>query len=145
MANQFKVDVQDYLSIKHNFFKEKMLQLALTNPSEFYELRERVMENTINAAIGDLYETLYSVMTTGKKKDGTSAASPAAKSALFIPNVPKQEVGDFCLRAATTMEGIVRRCVDEILPPNIIEVAKSRIASKTSSNGINTLQVPNNL
>ena len=136
MSNQFKVDVQDYLSIKHNTYKEKMLQLALTNPSEFYELREKVMENTINAAIGDLYETLYTVMTTGKKKDGSSAAGTAAKANLFVPNVPKQEVGDFCLRAATTMEGIVRKCVDEILPPNIIEVAKSRIASKTSTNNI---------
>jgi hypothetical protein len=138
MSNQFKVDVQDYLSIKHNTFKEKMLQLALTNPSEFYEIREKVMESTINAAIGDLYETLYRVMTTGKKSDGTSAAAPAAKASLFVPNVPKQEVGDFCLRAATTMEGIVRRCVDEILPPNIIEVAKSRIASKTSTSNITT-------
>ena len=136
MSNQFKVDVQDYLSIKHNTFKEKMLQLALTNPSEFYEIREKVMESTINAAIGDLYETLYTVMTTGKKKDGTSAAGAATKASLFVPNVPKQEVGDFCLRAATTMEGIVRKCVDEILPPNIIEVAKSRIASKTSTNNI---------
>ena len=137
MANQFKVDVQDYLSIKHNTFKEKMLQLALTNPSEFYELREKVMVTIVNEAIGDLYETLYNAMTTGTKKDGTtSVATGAAKANLFKPNVPKQEVGDFCLRAATTMENIVRKMVDEVLPPNIIEVAKARIASKTSASNI---------
>lgn len=137
MSNNFKVDVQDYLSIKYTTYKEKLLQLALTNPTNYYQLREMVMEKVVNDAIGNLYESLYNVMTSGTLRDGATKASAGANSnALFVPNYPKQEVGDFCLRAATTMEGIVRECVDKILPPNIIEVAKSRIASKTSTNSI---------
>ena len=38
----FKIDPSDYLGIAHEEFKTNMLQLALTKPTEYFELRKLV-------------------------------------------------------------------------------------------------------
>jgi len=133
----FRVNVKDFLGIENTKYREKMMQVALTKPADFYELREKVRSNVIEKAIGDFYDTLYYVMTTGKLSNGgQSAAKDAAKASEFTPNIPKQKVNDFALSAVKTLESIVEDAVDMMLPPDFLDIAKSRTISKSSAANI---------
>ena len=133
----FRVNVKDFLGIENTKYREKMMQIALTKPADFYELREKVRAQVIEKAIGEFYDTLYYVMTTGKLSNGgQSAAKDAAKAADFVPNIPKQKVNDFALSAVKTLESIVEDAIDMMLPPDFLDIAKSRTISKSSANNI---------
>ena len=41
----FKLNPSDYLGINHESFKTNMLQLAITRPAQYFELRKAVLEN----------------------------------------------------------------------------------------------------
>ena len=133
----FRVNVKDFLGIENTKYREKMMQVALTKPADFYALREKVRASVIEKAIGDFYDTLYYVMTQGKLTNGgISAAQGAEKSIDFTPNIPKQKVNDFALSAVKTMESIVEDAVDMMLPPDFLDIAKSRTVSKSSAANI---------
>jgi hypothetical protein len=146
--NNFRVNVKNFLGIGEAKYKDRMIQLALTSPQKFYALREKVLENVIEKAIGDLYDTLYGVMTEGALMTGRNGAGAATYAgpgsagggvdgaAQFIPDMPRQEVNNFCLKAAKTMQEIVRSAVYQMLPDDFLDLAKARTAVKSSAQNI---------
>ena len=143
-TTNFKVDVKNYLGLENSAYKSRMMQIALTNPTNFYKIRENVLKNVIENAIGDLYDTLYNVMTSGLVKIGgrdvnassDGGAVPAGGDA-FRPQIPKQQVSEFALKAAKTLEDIVREAVEIMLPEDFLDLAKARIARTSDARGIN--------
>jgi len=47
MPTDFELDPSDYLGIEHEAFKADMLQLALSKPSEYFQLRKKCSTRTI--------------------------------------------------------------------------------------------------
>ena len=136
MAQNFKIDTSDYLGISHTTFKNKLMEIALTKPSEYFQLREKVLERVKTNAIANLYNTIYLVLTEGKLNDGNLAAAGATQSAIFVPNYPKQKVTEIALSAAKTMDEIIDGIIEIILPIDYNDIAKQRISRKADANGI---------
>ena len=93
--NDFRIDTSDYLGISHSTYKNRLMSLALTQPSQYFKLREIVAEKVKEQAIKSMYNTFYYVMTEGKGYDGTKATGQIAESikidgvSIFAPNLPK--------------------------------------------------------
>ena len=133
-TNNFKIDTSNYLGISHNTYKQKLLELSLTKPEQYFELRETVLKNVKENAIKQLYENFYSIMTDGNIFGAGSAAEGTAAEAIFVPNYPQQKVTEFALGAAKTMDSLCDECVEIILPLNYRDLAEQRLARKGESN-----------
>ena len=135
-TNNFKINTSDYLGINHTTFKNKLMEIALTKPADYFQLREIVLDKVKTQAIANLYNTIYSVLTEGKLSDGNSAAAGATQEAHFKPGYPQQKVTEIALSAAKTMDEIIDDVVEIILPIDYNELAKQRMARKAGANGI---------
>ena len=49
-TDPFKIDTSDVLGISYNAYKTKMYALALSRPSDYYKLREQVVQKIKDAA-----------------------------------------------------------------------------------------------
>jgi len=144
----FKLDASDYLGIDHESFKTNMLQLALTTPTQYFELRKAVLENVKRAAVQKQYAIYYWLLTTGtaaEDDDTNSGASVVnrpeqhngvtnAVLRLFIPNVPKQKVNEFALKAAKTIDAIAEEAIEMILPMDYKKISDDRVMQHTAAN-----------
>ena len=59
MTTEFKIDPADYLGIEHEGFKQNMLELALSKPSEYFELRRIILDHVKKETVKNIYTTYY--------------------------------------------------------------------------------------
>jgi hypothetical protein len=144
----FKLNPSDYLGIDNESFKTNMLQLALTKPTQYFELRKAVLENVKRAAVQKQYAIYYWLLTTGNaaRNNGTDSGrsvieSPAAHDFvddatkdLFVPNLPKQKVNEFALKAAKTIDAIAEEAIEMILPMDYKKISDDRVMQHTAAN-----------
>ena len=144
MAEQnFRIDTSNYLGIEHSNFKNKLMEIALVNPSDYFQLREYVLKSVKEQAIKTFYDTLYYVLSEGKltataapgsaATDGTTAARRAAQ---FVPKYPKQKITEIALQGAKTMDSIIDDVIEIILPIDYQQLAQSRLTRKGEARGI---------
>jgi len=135
MTTEFKIDPADYLGIEHEGFKQTMLELALSKPSEYFELRRIILDHVKKETVKNIYTTYYNLLTLGKKKDGSDIVTGSAGKMYdgkFKPNVPKQKVNEFALGASKTIDKIAEDALELILPQDYRKIAESRTTQKTS-------------
>jgi len=140
--SDFKIDPSDYLSIDYETFRDDMLELALSKPAEYFQLRKAVLKAVKRQACINQYNIYYNLLTQGLKSDGASSifvgldgGAPAA-AALFKPNYPKQLVNQFALGAAKTIDKISEDAVELILPRDYKSIANERTSTKSKGLGI---------
>jgi hypothetical protein len=95
-------------------------------------------------AVNDVYATYYHMLTTGMNKDesnrllsdsrGTILASDDYIPGKFKPNIPRQKVNEFALKAAKTLDAISEEAVEMILPADYRTIAENRQVQKTAGN-----------
>ena len=127
----FKIDPSDYLGIQHEEFKTNMLQLALTKPTEYFELRKRVLANVKKAAVQGQYVIYYNLLTTGSKPTDANVGSIVGMDE-FCPSIPKQKVNEFALKAAKTIDAIAEEAIEMILPMNYKKISDERTMQHTA-------------
>ena len=135
--SDFKINTTNYLGLDHSTYKNKLLQISLTNSSEYFKMRENVLKNVKNDAISKMYETFYLVMSEGKLIGGRNAASDTDNEPLvgdinkvFCPNYPNQKITEFALGASKTLDAICEECIELIFPNDYRNIAEARIARK---------------
>jgi hypothetical protein len=138
----FKINPADYLGSDYEAFKTDMLELAISKPSEYFNLRKTVLKRVKTQAVQDQYNIYYSLLTAGvafNAVPGVDAGKNifdnlAAGVSPFTPKMPKQLVNEFALKAAKTIEAIADEAVEMLLPMNYRKIAEGREISKTASN-----------
>ena len=133
MANQFKLDTNDVLGLNYQKYCEKIKSLALSKPSEYFDLRQEVLEKVKADAVGNLYNTLFAVLSEGKDLAGNPIGKLGTEK--FVPCYPSQKINDFALGAATDMAEWINDAIDIILPDDFEKIAmgKLRLKGKGSS------------
>ena len=138
MSNEYKVNPSNFLGIEHSAYKNEILALALSKPSEYYELRKNVVRNMETNLVSDAYTSFYNLLSDGSDKVGsTSIADGASQSSLFTPNLPKQEINQFALRAAKTLDAMVEEAIELVLPANHLTIAHKIDRGKSEANMLN--------
>jgi hypothetical protein len=128
----FKIDASDYLGIAHEEFKTNMLQLALTEPTKYFELRKTVLANVKRAAVQGQYEVYYNLLTTGSKVGDANPGSVVGTGSGFEPSIPRQKVNEFALKAAKTIDHIAEEAIEMILPMNYKKISDERTMQHTA-------------
>jgi hypothetical protein len=83
-----------------------MLQLALSQPTVYAQLRKDVLQLVKKDAVNTQYSIYYNLLTKGKKPDGTHILGTSGLKDLFVPHVPNQIVNEFALKASKTIDRI---------------------------------------
>lgn len=129
----FKINPTDYLGIEHEEFKTNLLQLALTQPTDYFELRKKVLANVKKLAVKKQYEVYYCLLTNGSTPDiADDGAIVDDKN--FKPSIPKQKVNEFALKAAKTIDHIAEEAIEMILPMNYKKISDERTMQHTAGN-----------
>lgn len=133
--NTFKLDTSDFLGLKYNEYKNKMYALAISKPSDFFSLREKVLDEVKTKAIGNLYETIYSILSDGKINGQSIATTNNSVSVtLPKPSYPKQNINNLSLSAAQTLDQILEQVVEILLPLDYKSLASARLEEKGRAN-----------
>jgi hypothetical protein len=126
----FKLDTADYLSIEYSAFRDDMLELALSKPSEYFALRKTVLKAVKKDAVENMYKTYYNLLSAGTDVSGSKIADG------FVPHYPKQLVNQFALGAAKTIDKIAEDAIELLLPRNYKDIANERTSTKGKSSMI---------
>ena len=125
ISSSFRVDPLNYLGEKYNAYLAKMYTLALSKPTEYLQLRENVKETVKRTAVTAIYSEYYSILTSGKTSNGTCIYGTTQ----YTPNYPEQEVNDFCIGAAKSLNEILDKLCDIIIPDNMNKIMGDKIGA----------------
>ena len=138
----FKIDPSNYGGIDHEAYRSDMLQLALSQPTAYTQLRKDVLQQVKKEAVNSQYAIYFYLLTVGckptpdRKNAGESILAPTDSrglNKLFCPNVPYQVVNEFSLKASKTIDRIAEEAIEMILPADWKEIADNRTFTKTKS------------
>jgi len=133
-TNNFNIDTGDYLGIKYEAFKDEMLALALSEPSEYFKLRKAVLQRVKQQAVEDQFKIYYNLLTAGTTKNGREilvGGEPGVSDETarkFVPNYPKQLTSQFALGAAKTIDKIAEEAVEILLPKDYKSISQDRFS-----------------
>ncbi len=132
----FKIDPSNYAGIDHEAYRSDMLQLALSQPTAYTQLRKDVLQKVKKEAVNTQYGIYYHLLTKGTDSNGKSIldrTDSGAHNKLFVPHVPNQLVNEFTLKASKTIDRIAEEAIEMILPADWKQIADNRTFSKTKS------------
>ena len=121
----FEIDTSDYLGFKFEKYLNQVQALAMSEPSKYYALRSKVLEALKEVAVKQVYDSYYGLLTTGEFKNNGDTFSMG-----YVPSYPAQKASAFSLSAAKTINDILDKCLDIILPESHLDVAKLRLTKK---------------
>ena len=140
----FKIDSADYLGIENESFKQRMLELAISKPKDYFLIRRTVLAAVKKVAVQNQYNVYYHLLSTlslplddGSKGLLVINKCPEAMAVFeekkdFQPCVPKQVVNEFALAAAKTIDAIAEKAIELILPSSFASLASDRETKKTA-------------
>jgi hypothetical protein len=131
----FKVIPSDFRGIEHEKFRTKLLNLAITEPTKYNQLRMDVLEKVKEAAVNSQYNIYYYLLTTGRNEVNNASIIEGEPNAdLFVPRVPANVVNEFAMKASATIDKIAEEAIEMIMPDDWKDVADKRLYTKTKSN-----------
>ena len=129
----WRVDVSDYMGHKYEQYKAKLYGLALSKPSEYYELKSNVI-GVLNEKIAEhVYKIFFDLLTEGTLPDKGSLMIGANK---IKPSWPGQAATAFALDASNEIDKIITKCVEILLPASHLDIANLQLKEKSKTLGI---------
>ena len=131
----FKVNPSDFRGIEHEKFRTRLLNLAITKPTEYNNLRMQVLEKVKEKAVNSQYNIYYYLLTAGRNEANDRSIIEGEDNAdLFVPRVPANVVNEFAMKASATIDKIAEEAIEMIMPDDWKDVADKRLYTKTKSN-----------
>ena len=131
----FRLDTDDVLGFNYQAYVADVRALALSKPAEYFELRKEVLEKVRRDAVGDVYKTLFNVLSKGTDKNGNVIGAKFGAGS-YIPNYPSQKINDFAIEVASDMADHINRAIDIILPDDFEKLAAGKLNLKGRANTI---------
>jgi hypothetical protein len=125
MPQDFEVDTSDYLGFKYDAYIHEMQTLAISQPSEYNNIRTKVVKELKEQLLESAFNLYYHLLTDGK---GFSVKSP--------PSYPKQKASKFALKATNVMNEILDEALAIVLPSKQADFAQLQQSLKATAAGI---------
>ena len=122
--SNFKVNVANVLGLNQQRVRAQLLALALSNPSQYFQLRQQVIDEITIGTVESTYEQYWTILTTG-------VTSIKLGTEQFAPQVNK-----FALKVANAVREIAEEAVESILPMKYNDLAISSSRGVLKSRGI---------
>lgn len=131
--NKFQLDTNDVLGFAYQEYVAEVRALALSKPDKYFLLRKEVLRSVKNDAVGNMYKTLFAVLSKGETLSGaqigTGDAHLGGRNGLH-PNYPSQKINDFCIQVASDLADHINRAIDIILPDDFEKLAAGKLNLK---------------
>ena len=131
--DKFYVDPGNFQGHYYSQYKAKLMSKAMTEPSQYYDLQSKVIEQ-LNVQIGkDIYRKLFLLLTKGQLPNGEQMKIGSQD---LSPSFPSQTAADFCIDASNTIDRIIKDAIEVILPESHLDIARMQMEKKSSTRTI---------
>jgi hypothetical protein len=125
-TTNFRVNAPQYLGHQYQEFCNDLYALAISEPDKYFTMRKNVLKKVKQDAIGAIYDTFYNLLVEGRV--GTSN--------VFVndmqPQYPEQKVSEIALSAANTLDNILNKVIELVLPIDYRDIALKRIGERAN-------------
>lgn len=128
-TNKFQLDTDDVLGFLYQEYVTEVRSMALSKPSEYYALRREVLRKIKSDAVGNLYKTLFNVLSLGTDLRGNPIGSLGTGN--LVPHFPSQKINDFAIKIASMMADELNKAIDIILPDDFEKIASGKLSLKS--------------
>jgi len=119
----FKLDTDNYLGFEYENYIHDLESMALTKPSEYYAMRSKLLKALKGGIVKDTFNAYYTLLTEGSVAGGFDMFNDYK----MCPNYPKQEASAFAIQAAKTVNQILDKAMEEIMPASHLNISKIRM------------------
>ena len=133
-ASKFFLDTDDVLGFAYQQYVSNIRGLALSKPSEYYQLRAQVMKQVKTDAVKNLYKTIFQILSKGRKFDGGSIGVFGTGD--YVPSYPSQKINDFTISVAAQLGDALNQVIDIILPDDFEKLARAKLSIQGKSSAI---------
>jgi len=134
MAQNFQIDTSDYLGFQYEEYLNNLMAVAMSTPKIYYDMRANTLKELKQVVVKTVYDTYYNLLTKGTI-NGKNTLVDAAGNAL-TPHYPQQNASQFAISASKTINEILNKALDIILPSNHLDVAKLKLTQKGEASKI---------
>ena len=131
--DKFYVDPSNFQGHQYSIYKNVLMSKAMTEPSLYYDLQTKVIEQLNVQIAKDIYRKLFKLLTIGILPDGTQMKIGTQK---LNPSFPSQTAADFCIDASSTIDKIIKDAIEVILPASHLDIARMQMEKKSSTSTI---------
>ena len=135
MSNKFQLDTNDVLGFNYASYVANVRALALSKPADYFKLRKEVLKKVKEDAVGNLYRTLFNVLSKGTDLSGNPIGT-LGSSTDMQPGYPSQKINDFAIQVASDLADHINRAIDIILPDDFEKLASGKMSLKGRANVI---------
>ena len=124
---QIRSAPSDLLSLDYNKYKNSVYALSLSQPAEYFRLREECENALIDSVLTDLYEKIYTVLREGKinKKSVTDNR---------FPGHPSNLTNELCLSVTSSLQRfLVDEVLEKLFPANNLSLASSKLIAQNNA------------
>ena len=115
----FEISQANYLGTEYKAYINYMRTMSISKPTDYTILREKVIEKLKKDILNNVYKEYYTLLTTGK-----GYGLPRA------PSYPNQMASSFALSATETINEILDKCLEIVLPAEQEDFARIQQRAK---------------
>ena len=126
--DRFEINTSNYLGLDYSTYKNDLYALALSKPSDYFVLRKNTLKIVKEQAIANIYKSFYNLLLKGQDIDGNDIPD------LGSPGFPAQEVSKIALQASKSLDNMLEKIIQIILPLDFKELATKRLEEQSKQN-----------
>ena len=135
--SKFYINIKNELGLDYKRVRGDLLALSLSKPSNYYELRTKVITNITEAMVEQTYTMFWQLLRNGKIDSNQLDYTPiTGGNKAFIPQLPEHLINQFATKAARTIEDICEEAVSLILPDDYLQLSQNRQKDILRSKGM---------
>ena len=129
-----KRNPQDILGLQFSQYKQKVYSLSITNPTEYFKVREEMEEILKRVLVTNMYDVIYNLLRYGIINDGTGEKEVCIGKSK--PNYPSNLVNDEAIKISATLNTIIDQIIDIIHPSDYEALALDKMRIKAKAVGL---------
>ena len=135
--SKFFININNELGLNYKRVKGSLLALSLSKPSNYYDLRNTVIDQITEKAVEDTYFRFWEILRNGYvNKTQVTYVNELGVTVPFVPQLPEHLINEFATKCARTIEEMCEECVDLILPDDYLKLSQNRQKDILRSKGM---------
>jgi transcription termination factor Rho len=135
----FRVNASQYLGLSYQEYCNDLYAMAISNPEAYFKMRKEVLKAVKQDAIGKMYDVFYDILVNGTVNNAHVLNNGTDD---LEPQYPEQKVSEIALSASNTLDNILNRVIELILPIDYKDIALKRIGERAQSKTPTTTLAP---
>ena len=135
--SKFFVNINNELGLNYKRVKGSLLALSLSKPSNYYDLRNEIINKITETSVQDTYMRFWEILRNGRiGGNQVSYTDELGLTRPFVPQLQEHIINEYATKCARTIEDMCEECVDLILPADYLQLSMNRQKDVLKSRGM---------